>query len=503
MQIYVFTFAMRKSKTLKKLLFLSCFLTFLVCGFMLYTKKDSEIKQISPNFTVYIPPNSTAMFLPNHLNKSHRIGVLIMCNYQDNRGSLSLMTLLQQNIPSIYRTMENGHIYKIYVGLTESFRDIISSQYNKLLVMSLDNRRFSDGINSLAKKAVSDQIEYFALAGYDTEFNLNTWTSQAIYSLKGHCPSDIGVVLQHCCNTNAIAMVHKRHFNLFGNFLPPKLNITDSIAWLQRMYFSDHLSTLPVNTEPYSTNLLKRAIHESERKKTSLNNNLENEKELCVISYSLYGSDHRYIGGAVENSYLLTIIYPGWNIWIYHDNSVPKSILDTICKLRSIKCINMSLNAIKNKRSWRFLVASERKVARFIIRDIDSRLSFREKVAVNEWIYSGRKLHTMRDHPHQTFFINAGLWGGMNDTYQNMEQALYANHLADNYLSDSNFLNRIVWPAVKHSVMKHDSVLGLKFGGVNFPTSRIGYEHVGSVYINGKERKVDVDSLRRFKILNN
>ncbi|XP_045215789.1 uncharacterized protein LOC123566031 [Mercenaria mercenaria] len=473
---------------------LSYFAAFLVCVFLLFTENDSKIRQISPN--------SNAMFVPNHFNKTYRIGVLIMCNYKDNRDSLSLMAtqLLEQNIPSIYRTVENGHIYNIYVGVTESVREQVSSQYNDLFVMSLDNNTFSDGINSLATKALSDQIEYFALSSFSAEFNLNTWTSQAIYSLKGHCPSDVGVVLQYCCNTNTIAIVHRTHFNLFGNLLPPKLNITDSIAWLRRMYFSNHLSTLPVNTEPYNANLLKRAIHEYERKDISLKNSLQSDKTLCVISYSLYGSDPRYIAGALQNSYLLTIVYPGWHLWIYHDNSVPQSILDTICNQSRTKCINMSSSAIINKRSWRFLVASERNVSRYIIRDIDSRLSFREKVAVNEWIYSGRKLHTMRDHPNQNYFINAGMWGGMSETYPNMEHALFANYLTDEYTSDSDFLTHVVWPAVKHSVMQHDSVLCIKFGGVHFPTSRIGYEHVGSVYINGTQRQNDIIALKLFKV---
>ncbi|XP_045216129.2 uncharacterized protein LOC123566252 [Mercenaria mercenaria] len=478
-----------------KLLLLG-FLAFLVFEFMTNNSTNSEDRQI----TSY----STAKFVPNHFNKTYRIGILIMFNYKENKDTLSLMTakLLEQNIQSIFRTVENDYIYTIYVGVTESLRQHISSKYKEFSVMTLNNKSFSDGINSLAEKALIDQNDYFVVSSYITVFNLNTWTTQAIYSLKGHCPSDVGAAFQYCCNKNTTAMVHKTHFTLFDSLFPSKLNIIDSLTWLQKIYYPKYLSALPVNTESFNADLLKRAMHGSKGKYTSFKNSLNTDRTLCVISYSLYGSDPRYTIGALENAFLVTRVYPGWQIWIYHDNSVPKSVLDTVCDQSIIKCIDMSSSMIKNKRSWRFLIASERNISRYIIRDIDSRLSFREKVAVNEWIYSGKKLHTMRDHPNQRYFINAGMWGGMGDTYPNMENALYENMLNEEYTSDSDFLNAIVWPDIKCSVMQHDSVSCLRFGGVPFPTSRVGYEHVGSVYVNGKMRKSDVIALKMFKAPN-
>ncbi len=62
---------------------------------------------------------------------------------------------------------------------------------------------------------------------------------------------------------------------------------------------------------------------------------------------------------------------------------------------------------------WRFLIADDLTVDRFLIRDADSRylftiaasihfdrFSMRELHAVNEWIASGKQLHVMRDHPY-------------------------------------------------------------------------------------------------------
>jgi hypothetical protein len=46
---------------------------------------------------------------------------------------------------------------------------------------------------------------------------------------------------------------------------------------------------------------------------------------------------------------------------------------------------------------WRFTVAADPTVDRFIVRDVDSRLNYRERLAVEEWIQSGRPIHIMRD----------------------------------------------------------------------------------------------------------
>jgi hypothetical protein len=80
--------------------------------------------------------------------------------------------------------------------------------------------------------------------------------------------------------------------------------------------------------------------------------------------------------------------------------------------------INMTNNSITNKMSWRFLVASDPNIERYVIRDIDSRISRREKLAVDEWIASGKQFHVMRDHPsHSNNAMSGGMWGGTLSIY--------------------------------------------------------------------------------------
>jgi hypothetical protein len=219
---------------------------------------------------------------------------------------------------------------------------------------------------------------------------------------------------------------------------------------------------------------------------------VKNKKSKKIISFSLYGSNPRYTDGALENAKLCKKIYPEWTMRVYYDNSVPKQIVAKL-KASNVQLIDMS-DSKMNKMSWRFQAASDSE--RFCSRDIDSRLSKREAAAVEEWIRSGKEFHVMRDHPsHSLYQMSGGMW--CSKTIPNMSELL-TNIKNQAYLQDMNFLNKVIWPIAQKSILQHDSFSCDKFGGGKpFPTARVGWEHVGSVYINGKMRQGDVDILKK------
>ena len=63
---------------------------------------------------------------------------------------------------------------------------------------------------------------------------------------------------------------------------------------------------------------------------------------------------------------------------------------------------------------WRFFAHDETDCEYVVFRDADSRISKREKMAVDEWIQSGKSIHIMRDHPYHTVPILGGMWGCRN-----------------------------------------------------------------------------------------
>jgi hypothetical protein len=89
-------------------------------------------------------------------------------------------------------------------------------------------------------------------------------------------------------------------------------------------------------------------------------------------------------------------------------------------------------------------VAGDPEVDRYIIRDCDSRLNPRERLAVEEWIGSGKRIHSIRDHPNHDRPLNGGLWGGVKGAVPDMEQLVkgFSGTRRDKYMGDLDFLNR-------------------------------------------------------------
>ena len=132
---------------------------------------------------------------------------------------------------------------------------------------------------------------------------------------------------------------------------------------------------------------------------------------------------------------------------------------------------------------WRFLVAADETVDRFIVRDSDSRLNTRERLAVEEWVQSGKAVHSIRDHPNHDRPLNGGMWGGTRAAVPDMRELVQKWSNRDKYMGDLDFLNKQVWPreAVQKSQIAHDAYSCDKYPNSRpFPTRRPSdYQHVG------------------------
>jgi hypothetical protein len=59
------------------------------------------------------------------------------------------------------------------------------------------------------------------------------------------------------------------------------------------------------------------------------------------ISYSLWGDNELYNIGMVKNAEQVPKIYPGWQMIVYHDNSVPKETIDKLTEMEVV-CVDAS-----------------------------------------------------------------------------------------------------------------------------------------------------------------
>lgn len=201
-----------------------------------------------------------------------------------------------------------------------------------------------------------------------------------------------------------------------------------------------------------------------------------------IISFSLFGDEKAYLDGAFANCDLANQIYPDWICRIYVSDEIEKSAID---KLKSLgaEIVVKRREAKYDGLLWRFLPAGDRDLDAMIVRDIDSRLSLREKAAVDDWLASGLPLHIIRDHPNHRRLIPAGLWGCRGNAVPDMR------HLVDDHIrtkninvwdTDANFLDHCVYPKFLGEMFVHSEFQ--YFTGENpkqIPVARSGDEYLG------------------------
>ena len=194
--------------------------------------------------------------------------------------------------------------------------------------------------------------------------------------------------------------------------------------------------------------------------------------ERNVIAFTLFGDSPRYGESAVMNVRTAAELFPHWRCRIYLDDSVPADVRRRL-DAAGAQVIDMSGPARDGVHPlmWRFLVADDPGVARFLIRDADSLLSEREQAAVEEWLRSDHWFHHMRDYFTHTELILAGLWGGCRGALPPLKPAMQAWLARQGDLTrfaDQIFLREFVWPTLRQSVLGHDELFGFH-GARPFP----------------------------------
>jgi len=188
-----------------------------------------------------------------------------------------------------------------------------------------------------------------------------------------------------------------------------------------------------------------------------------------VISFCLYGCNATYIIGMKENIKLAKEYFSDWEFRIYHNNSVPEKYINEYKELNAIciLCENIGENKLNwEGMFWRWLPLDDENVDIWISRDADSRLSAREAKIVDEWINSGKTLHTIRDHRCHFNYIMGGLFGINNKlfhekykfkTVRQIIKELSVYYKERPYNVDQIFLNDNLWKILKDDVTAHIS----------------------------------------------
>jgi hypothetical protein len=205
-----------------------------------------------------------------------------------------------------------------------------------------------------------------------------------------------------------------------------------------------------------------------------------------IISFSLWGDNPKYTIGALKNAELTNEIYDGWISRFYCGKSVPNEIILKLRSTPNCEVILMDDDGNWVGMFWRFYACMDADV--MISRDTDSRLSIREKLAVDEWLNSNKNFHIMRDHPYHTTQILGGMWGCRNGILKDMGQLIEKYEKGNFWQIDQNFLKQVIYPIVINDSYIHDSYFNYETNKNEFPTIRLNKEFVGDVFDENENR---------------
>lgn len=208
-----------------------------------------------------------------------------------------------------------------------------------------------------------------------------------------------------------------------------------------------------------------------------------------VIAFSLWGDNPCYLRGALDNALAGAKIYPGWRLRFYVDQSVPPALCDALRQLGADIITEASDQPLRQKLCWRFQVANDENVGRFLVRDVDSVINQRERLAVDAWVASDQWFHVMRDYWTHSDLILAGMWGGIAGVLPDLSALMetYKPPAMETPNIDQWFLRDKVWPYVRTSCLVHDRCFK-PHGALPWPEKDpAGNAHVGqNVYAVSK-----------------
>lgn len=207
-----------------------------------------------------------------------------------------------------------------------------------------------------------------------------------------------------------------------------------------------------------------------------------------VISFSLWGNDPKYCVGAIRNAEIAATLFPDWVCRFYIGVDVPTETQSALANMANVDLLEIApeLDGWKGMFA-RFEAACDPDVEAMISRDCDSRLSHREKVAVDAWMESDKAFHIMRDHPWHGSAILGGMWGTKRGLLADMDDLMSNWDQEDRWQTDQDFLNAIIYPRVSQTCMVHASFCRMEPHATDFPTPRPGVSFVGQVFDENEE----------------
>jgi len=204
-----------------------------------------------------------------------------------------------------------------------------------------------------------------------------------------------------------------------------------------------------------------------------------------LVSFTLFGDQPLYVQGALRNAKLWKEGELDVTCAFAVGDSVPESVIE---ELKSEGALILRMRGMVEDQTatfWRYAFLDplySDGYDYYLSRDVDSRPSFREYYALNEWLKHHLEFHVIRDHPFHGVPILAGLFGVRASLFPLIHENLpytipdnfyetvvrACNHLTVNYESndfyqvDQWWLRLNVHPKLRNKIMAHDEFFGFE-----------------------------------------
>lgn len=203
-----------------------------------------------------------------------------------------------------------------------------------------------------------------------------------------------------------------------------------------------------------------------------------------VFSFCLYGPENpRYHEGLMENLQIIRQYFPNWRVFVYVGADITEERIQSILSYPQVILRKTEKLGAPNMID-RFFAIDEPGVDIMFVRDADSRVHWKDRWAIQQFLKSDSVLHIIRDHKEHTSPILGGLWGirkvsgfSMRDEYAKYTEDTSLGH---RWAHDQNFLADIIYPRFLSQSLVHFSYRLIYIGehdAVPFP-----YEWSNDVY---------------------
>ena len=218
-----------------------------------------------------------------------------------------------------------------------------------------------------------------------------------------------------------------------------------------------------------------------------------------VIAYSLYGSDNRYMIGAIKNALLAQKHFAGYEIRFYTGASVPDWTRSTLALIPNVQLVECDEPEDHTAKLWRFQALTDEQVDVVLSRDADARLTRRERMAHEDFLASRLDFHIMKDHPiGHDYKISAGMFAARKGA---IPAHLDYYEPGDYYTADQDWLAAHIWPLIKDNCLIHDETYDTQAEGISavkpFPISKEAtLHHIGAALDENDRYIFDIDRHR-------